>query len=50
MVEGSAISEELKDQFRGKAFGKLRGITVVHKSKKDLQFAKELIGIKLSIK
>jgi hypothetical protein len=50
MVEGSTISEELKDQYRGKSFGKLRGITVVHKNKKDVQFAKELIGIKLSIK
>jgi hypothetical protein len=50
MVEGSTISEELKDQFRGKSWGKLQRIRVVYKNKKDLQFAKELIGIKLSIK
>jgi len=50
MVEGSTISEELKDQYRGKSFGKLHSITVVHKNKKDVQFAKELIGIKLSTK
>jgi len=49
-VEGSTISEDLKDQFGGKGFGKLRGITVVYKSKKDVQFAKELIEIKLSTK
>ena len=48
-VEDSAISEELKDQFRT-GVGKLRGIRVVHKNKKDVEFAKELIGIKLSIK
>jgi hypothetical protein len=50
MVEGSTISEELKDQFRGKSWGKLQRIRVVYKNKKDVQFAKELIGIKLSIK
>jgi len=50
MVEGGTISEELKDQYRGKSFGKLRGVTVVYKSKKDVQLAKELIGIKLSAK
>jgi hypothetical protein len=50
MVEASTISEELKDQYRGKGFGKLRRIRVVHKNKKDVQFAKELTGIKLSIR
>lgn len=50
-VEDSTISEELKDQFRtGKSYGKIRGLTVVFKVKKDVEFAKELIGIKLSIK
>lgn len=51
IVDDSAISEELKDQFRaGKSFGKIRGITVVYKNKKDVEFAKELIGTKMSIK
>jgi hypothetical protein len=50
MVEGSTISEELKNQYRGKSWGKLQRIRVVYKNKKDVQFAKELIGIKLSIK
>jgi len=49
-VEGSTISDELKEQYRQKSFGKIRGITVVYKNKKDVEFAKELIGIKLSIK
>ena len=50
MVDGSTIPEELKDQFRGKSFGKLHGIRVVYKNKKDIECAKELIGIKLSSK
>lgn len=51
LVEDSVISEELKDQFRtGRSFGKLRGITVLYKTKKDVGYAKELIGIKLSVK
>lgn len=46
-VEESTISEELKEQYRTKTFGKLRGITVLYKNKKDVEFAKELIGIKM---
>jgi uncharacterized protein DUF3788 len=49
VVKESKLSEELKAQFRtGKSFGKLHGITVVYKKKKDVEFAKELIGLKLS--
>jgi hypothetical protein len=51
IVEDSTISAALKDQFRaGKSSGKLRRITVVYKNKKDVESAKELIGIKLKIK
>ncbi|HUI42068.1 MAG TPA: DUF3788 family protein [Terriglobia bacterium] len=51
LVEGSTISEELKGQYRaGKSFGKIRGIRVVYRNKKDVEFAKELIGIKLKVK
>ncbi len=51
IVQGSTISGELKEQFRtGKNFGRLRGVTVVYRNKKDVEFAKELIRIKLSIK
>jgi len=47
VVEKSTISEELKEQYRTKAGGKLRGITVLYKSTKDVEFAKELIGMKI---
>jgi hypothetical protein len=51
IIADSTISDGLKDQFRaGKGYGKLRGIRVVYKKKKDVDDAKELIGIKLRIK
>lgn len=51
LVEESKLSEKLKEQFRsGKSYGKIRGVTVVYKNKKDVESAKELITIKLSIK
>jgi hypothetical protein len=51
IIDESSISEGLKDQYRaGKGFGKIRGITVVYRKKKDLEDAKELMGIKISLK
>ena len=51
MVADSKIGQELKEQFRdGKNFGKIRGIRVMFKNKKDVESAKELIGMKLSLK
>jgi len=49
-LEDSTISDELKEQYCQKPFGKLHGIRVVYKNKRDVEFAKELIRIKLSIK
>ncbi len=50
MVDASALSEELKEQFRnGKGSGKLRGITVVYQNRRDLKYARELVGMKLSM-
>ncbi len=50
-IAGSSISDELKEQFKnGKNYNKIRGITVVFKNKKDIEYVKTLIGIKLSIK
>ncbi len=50
-IENSSISDELKKNFKdGKRYNKIRGITVIFKNKKDVDYAKELIGIKLSIK
>jgi hypothetical protein len=51
IVAESKLSQELKEQFRsGKSFGKIRGVRVVYRSRKDLESAKALIAIKLSIK
>jgi len=47
----SDISDELKEAFtNGKNYGKLRGMTIVFKKKKDIEDAKTLIDIKLSVK
>jgi len=50
-VTNSAVSDELKEQFKsGKRFGKICGITIIFKNKKDVEYAKSLIAIKRSIK
>jgi hypothetical protein len=50
-IINSAISEELKKQFKdGKHYGKIRGLTIVFREEKDVENAKELVGIKLSMK
>ncbi len=47
----SDISDELKKVFtNGKIYGRLRGMTIVFKKKKDIEYAKTLIGIKLTVK
>jgi hypothetical protein len=51
VINESSISSKLKAQFKeGKKYGKIRGITVIAKSKKDIEDAKSLIAVKLSIK
>jgi hypothetical protein len=50
-ILSSNLSEPLKNQFRdGKSFGKIKGITVIHSKKQDIEDAKILIDIKLRIK
>jgi hypothetical protein len=50
-IAGSTIPAEMKKQFKGgKQFGKIRGLTVLFKYKKDIETAKTLLAIKLSIK
>jgi len=50
-INKSNISDELKEQFKsGKRFGKIRGLTIIFKNKKDVEYAKSLIAIKLSLK
>ena len=50
-ITKSDLSDELKAQFKeGKHFGKIRAITVTFKRKRDVEDAKTLIALKLSIK
>jgi hypothetical protein len=50
-IEKSTLSPALKEQFKtGKKYGKIRGVTVLFKTKKDCTDAQELIRIKLSVK
>jgi hypothetical protein len=50
-INESLISSKLKAQFNeGKRYGKICGITIVFKNKKDVKDAKALIELKLSIK
>jgi hypothetical protein len=50
-IADSTIPVEMKKQFKdGKHYGKIRGLTVVFKYKKDIETAKTLLAIKLSIK
>jgi hypothetical protein len=50
-ISSSSISNKLKEQFvNAKRFNKIRGITIMFKSKKDVEDAKSLIALKLSIK
>lgn len=50
-IEESPISAELKDKFKsGKHYNKIRGLTISFADKKDLEYAKTLISIKLNAK
>jgi hypothetical protein len=50
-ILSSAVSDSLKEQFKnGKDYGKIRGITITYKKKKDVEDAKALIVVKLSVK
>ena len=47
----SSLSDELKKSFTdGKKYNKIRGITVVFKRLKDVEYAETLINIKLNVK
>ncbi len=50
-IMASNIAEELKLQFKnGKRYNQIRGITISYKTKKDIEAAKALIGIKILMK
>ena len=47
----SDISDNLKKTFRdGKYYGKIRGLTIIMKNRRNVQDALTLVGIKLSLK
>lgn len=50
-IQESTLSDELKQNFKeGKKYNKIRGITVVFKRLKDIEYARILIDIKLNVK
>jgi hypothetical protein len=50
-VRESPIPDELKEQFlNGKWYNKIRGLTLTFRNRKDLEYAKALVEIKLQIK
>jgi hypothetical protein len=50
-IESSAISNKLKERFKeAKSSGKIRGMTILFKDKGDVEDAKAMISIKLSLK
>ncbi|MFA6978991.1 MAG: DUF3788 family protein [Ignavibacteriaceae bacterium] len=51
LILDSSISDELKEQFKnGKHYNKIRGLTINFKYKKDVEYAKVLVALKLSLK
>jgi hypothetical protein len=47
----SDLSDEIKEQFKsGKRFNKIKGVTIIHARKKNIEEAKILIGIKIRMK
>jgi hypothetical protein len=51
LIAGSTIPAELKIQFsEGRQYGKIRGLTVVCKTKKDIAAVEELMAIKCILK
>jgi hypothetical protein len=50
-IAESSLSDELKEQFTsGKRYGSIRGLTIIYKNKKAVEYAKEVIAIKIVAK
>ena len=48
-IRASALADELKEQFLGgRQTGKLRGITITFRSKRDVEDAKVLVALKIA--
>jgi hypothetical protein len=49
-ISQSSLSDELKRQYRsGKKYGKLCGLTILYKNKRDVEYARQLIALKTSL-
>ena len=49
-ISKSSLSDELKRQFRnGKRYGKLCGLTILCRNRRDVEYAKQLVAIKTSL-
>jgi hypothetical protein len=47
LINDSLISDDLKNEFKnGKRYGKIRGLTIVFRKKKDIEYAESLIAIR----
>jgi len=47
-IDQSDIPDDLKEEFKnGKRYGKIRGLTIVFRKKKDIEYADSLIAIRL---
>ena len=48
LIDQSDIPDDLKQEFKnGKRYGKIRGLTIVFRKKKDIEYANSLIAIRL---
>jgi hypothetical protein len=50
LINNSDIPDDLKNEFKnGKRYGKIRGLTIVFRNKKDIGYAEALIAIRIKI-
>lgn len=50
-ISESSMSDELKKQFKtGKKYGKIRGLTILYKKKRDVEDARKLVDLKIAMK
>jgi len=50
LIDDSDIPDDLKKEFKhGRRYGKIRGLTINFKKKKDIEYAEALIAIRLKV-
>ena len=50
LIKQSDIPDDLKEEFlNGRRYGKIRGLTIVFRKKKDIEHAESLIAIRLKV-